>query len=79
MPLYEYYCRTCDKKFEMLRPMSRADEDATCPEGHPGAGRVLSLFASFTKGDDGTVTSVSGTGGCAACAGGVCTTCGINN
>ena len=77
MPLYEYYCPTCPQKFELLRPMSRSEEPATCPNGHPGASRVLSLFASFARGADGTVSAVGGGGGCAACAGGHCTTCGI--
>ncbi|HXF52042.1 MAG TPA: zinc ribbon domain-containing protein, partial [Dehalococcoidia bacterium] len=68
MPIYEYYCRRCDTKFEQLRPMSRSDEPATCPAGHEGAGRVLSLFASMTRGEDGSLQAVSGTGGCAGCA-----------
>jgi putative FmdB family regulatory protein len=32
MPLYEYRCRTCGKKFEMLRRMHDADTDLECPE-----------------------------------------------
>ena len=44
MPLYEYYCPTCEKKFELLRPMSRSDETAACPEGHKGAERMISVF-----------------------------------
>lgn len=46
MPLYEYQCPTCGTRFEALRPMSRADEPASCPHGHPGSTRVLSVFAS---------------------------------
>ena len=81
MPLYEYYCRDCDKKFEMLRPMSRADEDGTCPQGHAGAPRLLSVFASFTKGEDGVTIPVAGAGGggCGSCGGGACASCGVNN
>ncbi len=45
MPLYEYSCPTCDQKFELLRPMSRADEPATCPQGHATLQRLLSVFA----------------------------------
>ncbi len=45
MPLYEYYCTRCAAKFELLRPMSRADEPATCPKGHGAAARMLSVFA----------------------------------
>ncbi len=46
MPRYEYRCRTCDTVFEERRPMSRSAEPATCPEGHEGAVRLLSVFAS---------------------------------
>ncbi len=76
MPLYEYYCRECGSKFELLRPMSRMDEPAACPQGHGGAQRVLSVFAAFSSGDDGMATPLGDSGGCAACAGGHCATCG---
>jgi len=78
MPLYEYFCPTCNQKFELLRSMSRAEETATCPSGHPGANRVLSLFASFSKGEDGSMLPVGGSP-CASCATGACSTCGIAN
>jgi len=77
MPLYEYYCRDCRAKFELLRPMSRMDGTATCPEGHAGGRRVLSTFVALSKGSDGEVSSVGG-GGCAGCVGGACSSCGVN-
>jgi putative FmdB family regulatory protein len=46
MPLYEFKCRTCDDTFEVRRPMSEASDPATCPQGHDGAVRLLSVFAS---------------------------------
>lgn len=76
MPLYEYFCPICDQKFELLRPMSRAEEPATCPSGHPKAARVLSRFASFAKGEDGSLTPVSGSA-CGSCAADTCSTCNI--
>ena len=45
MPLYEYYCKPCSSQFELLRPVSKMDEPATCPSGHVTNNRVLSLFA----------------------------------
>lgn len=77
MPIYEYYCRNCATKFEMLRGMSRADEPASCPDGHPGATRVLSLVANYKGGRgsdsaapfEGTEDTAAG-GGCAC--GGAC-------
>lgn len=74
MPLYEYRCPTCAARFELLRPMSRASEPATCPAGHPGAERVLSLFAARSQESGGAATSLAG--GCASCAGGSCASCG---
>jgi putative FmdB family regulatory protein len=46
MAVYEYRCRTCDSVFEERRAMSDADAPATCPDGHPGAVRLLSVFAA---------------------------------
>ena len=74
MPLYEYLCQRCETKFELLRPMSRSDEPATCPSGHEGAERVLSMFSSFSKGADGFSTPVGGSP-CSSCSSGSCSTC----
>lgn len=46
MPLYEFRCRTCETNFEVRRPMAEASAPAVCPQGHPGAVRLLSVFAS---------------------------------
>jgi putative FmdB family regulatory protein len=46
MPVYEYRCRTCDATFEARRPMSESSAPATCPDGHEGAVRLLSVFAA---------------------------------
>ena len=32
MALYEYKCATCEDRFDLMRPMSDADEPAECPE-----------------------------------------------
>ncbi len=76
MPLYEYYCRRCQARFELLRPLSRMDEPATCPEGHANGRRVLSMFAAQSRGSDGEISSVGS--GCAGCAGGTCSSCSVN-
>ena len=45
MPIYEYYCPSCDAEFEALRPASRADESVPCKTcGTPGQ-RQLSTFS----------------------------------
>ncbi len=75
MPLYEYYCPRCDRKFELLRSMSRSDETATCPSGHEGAERVISVFSALTKSAAGEVSSVASA--CGSCSSGDCGSCGI--
>jgi len=65
VPVYEYYCRTCETKFEKLQPIKAAADPAVCPEGHKGALRTLSLIASVGNGEP------AGFGGGCAC-GGAC-------
>ncbi|MDG2114201.1 MAG: zinc ribbon domain-containing protein [Actinomycetota bacterium] len=50
MPTYAYRCPTCDETFDRRRPMSESSEPAVCPEGHEGARRLLSVFASVGSG-----------------------------
>ncbi|MFM8946671.1 MAG: FmdB family zinc ribbon protein [Actinomycetota bacterium] len=54
MPLYEFRCRTCETNFEVRRPMAEASDPATCPSGHPGAVRLLSVFASVAASGNGS-------------------------
>ncbi len=72
MPLYEYYCRRCAAKFELLRPMSRADEPATCPQGHGAATRMLSVFARVGRGEGAECEPTPSAGAGCACGGGGC-------
>jgi putative FmdB family regulatory protein len=49
MPVYEYYCRTCDGIFEALRPMSRSSGPAPCPVCESDGQRMMpTSFAAFT-------------------------------
>ena len=70
--MYEYYCRTCNTKFEKLQPMTAASEATNCPEGHKGAKRTLSLVARMpgSSSDDAFDWSPSAGGGCGC--GGAC-------
>ena len=70
MPLYEYRCSTCRSTFELLRPLGRAAEAATCPQGHTNAERVISLIAARVW--DGAPGSSAARGGGCACGGGAC-------
>ena len=77
MPLYEYYCRRCEQRFELLRPVARMDDAAPCPKGHDGGERVLSTFAAFSQGSGGPGEALGG-GGCAGCSAGSCAGCSLN-
>jgi putative FmdB family regulatory protein len=71
MPLYEFYCPPCGVQFEVLRPMSKSDEPATCPSGHQTSNRVVSMFATFSRGADGQLQPITDSAGGCAC-GGAC-------
>ena len=71
MPVYEYYCRPCNAKFELLRPFSAVDSSASCPEGHANATRTISTFVSIRGGREGDSFEPAGMGGGCAC-GGAC-------
>lgn len=64
MPVYEYRCTTCDTRFEIRRPAAEAGAPATCPDGHEGARRVLSVFA--TAGRSAPAAAPTTGGGCGA-------------
>ncbi len=75
MPIYEYLCYDCGSKFELLRPFSKADEAASCPQCNKQARRVVSRCASFSKSESGESTPIGGSS-CSSCAASSCSTCG---
>ncbi len=74
MPIYEYVCPSCESKFELLRPMSRANEKVSCPQCQQKAERVLSTFACFSTDESGMTSPVGGSS-CASCSTASCDTC----
>ncbi len=68
MPLYEFRCRSCDITFEERRLMAKANDPATCPEGHANAIRLLSVFASVGASSAGAPMAQPTGAGC--CGGG---------
>lgn len=47
MPLYEYRCSECNKRFEVLQRVGAASDGVTCPAcGSQQVGKLLSTFAS---------------------------------
>ncbi|HIE16610.1 MAG TPA: zinc ribbon domain-containing protein [Dehalococcoidia bacterium] len=78
MPIYEYQCPECNCKFELLRPINRATEDASCPQCHHTARRAFSRFASFSKTNDGGTTPIASTSSsCTSCSASSCSGCNI--
>lgn len=61
MPLYEYRCRECGERFEVLQRMGQGGEELTCPRcGEARPERVLSTFASTTGGGRETAAPAGG-------------------
>jgi putative FmdB family regulatory protein len=49
MPLYEYYCPSCNGVFEMLRSMRESSEPSSCPVCDGDSERIMpTSFAAFT-------------------------------
>jgi putative FmdB family regulatory protein len=47
MPLYEYKCKKCEKNFETLVSLSKADDPVKCPYcGYEKSERLLSTFCA---------------------------------
>jgi putative FmdB family regulatory protein len=81
MPVYEYQCLECDKKFEALRPMSQIDAPIACPRCQAeNARRAISVFAAISREAGGgsrmVASSAPSGGGCGGCSGGNCSACG---
>lgn len=69
MPVYEYYCPTCQATFEQLRPMVSAGEAVRCGAGHEGARRLISAFAvSGRAAEQAAMPAMGGCGGGGGCA-----------
>jgi len=76
MPIYPYRCLDCDRDFDKLRPMTRADDPIACAycEGSNTRRSKITLFMALSKhSGTGEASAVAGTlEGC----GGSCATCG---
>ena len=60
MPLYEYRCDQCGRRFEVLQKIGAASDGVTCPGcGGSQVAKQLSTFASSV--------SASGSGGSLPC------------
>ena len=75
MPIYEYTCEKCSKKFETL---IRGGEQAECPDcGSASVKRLLSACGFVSKGSGGETVSSSAGSACSGCAASSCSSCGV--
>ncbi|MCF8036244.1 MAG: zinc ribbon domain-containing protein [Desulfobacteraceae bacterium] len=76
MPIYEYYCEACDKKFETL---VRGGEVPVCPKCGQSRDlkKLLSACGFVSKGEGGETVSASAGSSCGSCASTGCAGCGI--
>jgi putative FmdB family regulatory protein len=86
MPIYEYYCKDCRNKFELLTTYTESEVDIECSKCH--GSNVRKLFSVFARargggdafgdgdfGDSGDFGDDDGeymSGGSCACGGGSC-------
>ncbi len=78
MPVYEYYCASCARRFEALRTMSQAAAPIACPRcGAAETQKVLSVFAAISRDGGGSrLVAGSAASGCSSCASHNCASCG---
>ncbi|MBU4175814.1 MAG: zinc ribbon domain-containing protein [Actinobacteria bacterium] len=69
MPIYEYRCKGCGKRFEKL---VRGSDDVSCP--HCGRGEPEKMFSTFGFKSSGGFTSSTG-GSCGTCSTTTCNGC----
>lgn len=75
MPIYEYYCDACKKKFECLIMGNRKP---ACPDcGTQDVNRLMSACGFISKGSGGeSVRSSAGASSCSGCSSSSCSSCG---
>lgn len=65
MPLYEYSCRECGHRFEVLQRMNEGSEGLDCPRcGHPEVSKQFSTFAAAVAGGSTAGRGAAASGAC---------------
>jgi putative FmdB family regulatory protein len=73
MPIFEYWCKHCQIKFEeFLFPFER-EKKPTCP--HCGEKETEKLFSAFGFRSGGEFTPSTGSSSCESCSSKQCTSC----
>lgn len=76
MPIYEYICKDCGTRFEMLRSIKDADVNIPCKSCQSNqTQRALSVFFAQIGSQ---IIAGGNASGCAGCSSGSCSTCNSN-
>ncbi|MFO8047924.1 MAG: zinc ribbon domain-containing protein [Desulfosudaceae bacterium] len=76
MPIYEYQCDKCGRRFESL-VMGKKEPSACELCGAEGVKRIMSACGFLSKNESGeTVSQSAGTSACSGCTAGSCASCG---
>jgi len=76
MPIYEYVCNDCGKRFEILRSIKEADSPILCNICRSNkTHRAVSVF--YAQSGSRTIAG-SGNSGCSGCSSGSCSSCNNN-
>jgi putative FmdB family regulatory protein len=70
MPIYEFKCNACQKRFESLVRLGK-EAEVVCE--FCGSREVRKLLSAFGIG--GGSSRIKASSGCSSCAGGTCSTC----
>jgi putative FmdB family regulatory protein len=74
MPIYEYQCIDCGKKFDALRLMSQADVPIEC-EKCASLNTARKVTVAYGHSSGRVVAGDGGGSGCGGCSGGSCGSC----
>jgi putative FmdB family regulatory protein len=73
MPIYEYLCGDCNKKFELFVPQRMSANGVVCKECHsPKVRKLVSSFASIGAGADADIAAAPSESMGGGCCGGAC-------
>jgi putative FmdB family regulatory protein len=75
MPIYEFFCESCDRKFEKL--LIRKDAEVHCPGCDATDVKKLMSACSFGS-SDGSIQP-AGTSSCSSCSATSCSSCSGGN
>ncbi|MHB0999867.1 MAG: FmdB family zinc ribbon protein [Armatimonadota bacterium] len=77
MPIYEFECRGCGTRFEVLCSINSGSDGVTCPECESGdIKRLISTFYSKSSSSSGSCSCGSSCGSSSCNCGGSCGGCG---